>query len=103
MSADLKHPEFVEWLDSAGPHGWVCYEPGASKPAMVCWTVGYVVQETVDEIVISGSLGFDGPALSCVNSPLSIPQIAIRRRVVLSDGPAVRQEGSTRLVKAEAP
>ena len=95
-------PEFIEWRDSAGPHGWVGYEPGGSKPSMTCWTTGYVIQETDREITVSGSLGFDGSHLSCVHSPLSIPKIAIVRRVVVGgDVGLLRAENSSSLVKAD--
>lgn len=80
---DVPAPELILWLDSAGPRGWVAIGPDTRRPAMHCRTVGWVLHETDDEIVLAGSIGLDSDEPSCAHSPLTIPKFSIRHRAVL--------------------
>lgn len=90
-----RSPEFFEWIDSAGPHGWVTVGPETSHSAMVCWTVGYVLHETAEEVVVAGTLGFDGPSLTCANSPISIPLLAVTKRLPLAGGAKILRNATS--------
>lgn len=68
----------VRWVDSAGTSGW---RPRAEAVAdldrpsiMACLTVGYLIGEGADAIMVAASIGHDGDA---VDNTLQIPRVAI--------------------------
>jgi hypothetical protein len=86
---------FVEWLDSTSPEGWrttrEVSDLADGRHELECWSVGLLIGESLDRIVISTSQNLQGDAIS----PLAIPKVAItrmRKRTVASVfGPARKE------------
>lgn len=67
---------YIEWLDSAGLPGWQSVEKVgdfAAKVDCMCISVGLVVAESEDVIVIAQSVSSEGIILN----PTAIPQRSI--------------------------
>ena len=68
---------YIEWEDAyEGTPGWQSLESAINdtKKPMICKTVGYVVSENEDSIVITSTQNEE-----CVMSPLHIPLGMIRK------------------------
>lgn len=77
--------ELVHWIDSIRhDHGWQSLDHYAreSEKSLECETVGFVIHERDDSIVVASSrmLGEGG----CVTEVIQIPLSAVRERVILS-------------------
>lgn len=64
----------VEWVDSSSEHGWATGE-GSSKQSLACHSVGYVVEDTPERLVISGHYAEE--VTHSWHSPMAIPKVAI--------------------------
>lgn len=64
----------ITWIDSASSHDWE-YEDTISIEPMKITTVGVIVQDKKDYIVVSSSFGGNG----CYNSPMAIPKAVIEK------------------------
>lgn len=66
----------VDWVDSASAHGWNHIE--AINPELkVCTSVGFLINETKDSLIVACSLSFDPDLCS---GDISIPKVAILKR-----------------------
>jgi len=70
---------FIEWLDSHERPGWTT-EPPIAKP-LVCFTVGFLVAETAEVVVVSGSITDEDERQRC--GDMTIPKKVIRKRTIL--------------------
>jgi len=70
--------EQITWTDSSSMDGWTCYETVLSLEPAAIKSVGYVVKETTQFIVVASHLGPDG-----VDGIMSIPKACITGRRVL--------------------
>jgi hypothetical protein len=72
----------VEWVDSASAHGWNHID--AINPALkVCTSVGFLIKETKDNLIVASSLSFDPDLCS---GDISIPKVAIIKRSRIKAG-----------------
>ena len=70
---------YVRWIDSSGIDGWVNRDSlEFSDQMQTIETVGYLVEEHNDRIVVASSVSKEQ-----INSPLIIPKIAILERKTL--------------------
>ena len=78
MSKNSKHERVqVEWDDSTTLSGWNTKDSLDRKPTdLRCISVGWLVSQSKDRIVVSSSATSDFEAF---NTPMSIPRSAIRR------------------------
>jgi hypothetical protein len=68
----------IQWDDAATDHGW--QQPDEIEPHVeMALTVGFVVKETADHVVIASTVGEDG---SC-NGRIQIPKKMIRKRRII--------------------
>jgi hypothetical protein len=75
MKAAQKRAVFVTWVDSSGAGHWMDADFAASKVrAGPIYTVGYVLREDDEEIVLVQSLDFDNDN---VGHTLAIPKVAV--------------------------
>lgn len=63
----------IEWLDSFSIHGWHT-EKETNRRAQACRSVGYLIEDAVDLVRITMSIGDDE-----VGDELVIPRSAIKR------------------------
>lgn len=85
---EVKKPEqslyAIVWVDSASVSGWVEIDDVESKLAgasvMPIVTVGFLIRETDDEMVLSGSISGKGQC----ESPIAIPKKAIQSKKVIT-------------------
>lgn len=73
---------FVEWYDSASTDGW--RKVGVHEPIdvedLLCSSVGWVVEESPDVLVISSHLSHKrGGEINQIHSDMAIPKLAIKR------------------------
>lgn len=80
----LPHPEIVylEWVDSGWRSGWMSREDAMDSKVYVCSTVGFMLTEDDNIVVVSQSIGKAG-GTDDVQAMLSIPKVAITRRIQL--------------------
>lgn len=67
----------VEWLDSSGIDGWVAKDRTIKETKaedLVCWSVGYVYQDTDDYLLIA-----QGESPENLHGYFQIPKVAIRQ------------------------
>jgi hypothetical protein len=71
----------VDWVDSSAAHGWNHID--AINPALkVCTSIGFLINETEDALIIAAHLSFD-PDLCC--GDMSIPKVAIVKRLIVQE------------------
>lgn len=79
MAPGRQRMAYVEWIDSMRTDGWKepreVDELANGRDELQCWSVGLLIDETPDRIVIATSSNPEGGALS----PLAIPRCAITR------------------------
>lgn len=98
----------VEWLDSCQPHSsWRRYDGPKSVEAGVCLcnSVGWVVREDPEELVLVPSVGLiSGSAIGQVSGAFAIPKRAVIARSTLKLVNGRRKTGKTlrRLLKQYA-
>ena len=71
---------YVEWVDSeASGSPWASIEEvKRSGKALVCYTTGYLIHESVEAVTIAHSFHLDERGeLAGVCSPMAIPRVAI--------------------------
>jgi len=77
----------VEWIDSSGTSGWHPESEALTdlqRPDhMLCCTIGYVIHEDSDKIVLTSSFAAQGAGMRDVGDVIAIPQFAIRDRRTL--------------------
>jgi hypothetical protein len=77
QSLDRSRVVYVEWTDSSNTNGWQdsreVSELATGMHELDCWSVGFLIAETDDRVVISSS---ENPARDAI-SPLAIPKCAI--------------------------
>lgn len=66
---DKTEIHIVTWRDSAQAPGWVDTEDHANNEVVVIKTVGLLLSEHADRIVLAGSLGESGCALGVLSIP----------------------------------
>ena len=66
----------VEWVDSCGENRWHAKRDAASLAISRCWSVGAVISENDDQIVIAPN---GDPAVGNVLYEMAIPRAAIKR------------------------
>ena len=90
----VEHPPLVEvrWVDCATADGWttVSHLKKLAKVQIRCVTVGYLVHEEKDVIVVVQTLGWDGRHARCDKASM-IPRAYIRKMKVIQRGSASRQ------------
>jgi hypothetical protein len=76
-----RRPEIrlVTWVDSASQTGWESDSEYRTLVPAVCVTVGFVMGETAEYLLLGLSLD-DGTTM---NGAISIPKVAIRRSTTL--------------------
>ena len=62
----------VHWIDSAVAHGWFKPDEMTVAPQAI-ESIGYLVEETDDRVVITGHIAEDG----AMSDPMAIPCFAI--------------------------
>jgi hypothetical protein len=67
----------IDWLDASGPEGWNAGEP--IKDVMVCRTAGWLLRNTTDMKVISGTVARSGDGPLQYHAPMGIPTCAVLR------------------------
>lgn len=76
---DVEFPiVYVRWADSYERHGW--HEEGGARAPFIIQTVGMLVEETADALVVAHSWAhhdYDHPRTNDFTSPMTIPKIAI--------------------------
>jgi hypothetical protein len=95
MSLERSPIVYVEWIDSSRSDGWADRKEigvlAHGKDELLCWSVGLLIEESDDRIVISTS---ENPAHDAI-SPLAIPRCAItrikKRTVASVFGPARKE------------
>lgn len=66
----------ITWVDSAGQDGWV-RESDREVAPMRCLTVGLLIDETAEHVVVASTVADWGGPHAQVNSPLGIPRCSI--------------------------
>lgn len=74
FDAAKRRAVFVRWIDSCGSGGWRAVEPMYQMHASTVDSVGYVLREDEEEIVIAQSLDPDNDS---VDNCLTIPRVGI--------------------------
>ena len=72
---------YIEWVDSSSASGnvWVDIEKVKINKLMLCKTIGFIIDETENDLVIVNS--FDGDEKRpYVSGDMRIPKCAIRKR-----------------------
>lgn len=64
---------YVEWVDSTSAHPWTA--PDDAPEPLVCKSIGWLVVERDDHIVVSASWDSQDPGH--FDAPISIPRVAI--------------------------
>lgn len=75
---------YLRWLDSCGPTGSVWIDASQALPEVcVCESVGWIVSETDEAIMVAGHVEHD--ISESASGVLSIPKVAIveRRNITL--------------------
>lgn len=70
--------EFVEWIDAVASTGWM--ERSAGFPVQTCFSVGQVIEEGKDHIVLAGTWGHPEDSIQQVNCVMSIPKAWVKQR-----------------------
>jgi len=65
---------YVEWVDSVGTSGWEHIESLAPMPTARVRTLGFLIENNKDSIIIAMSISQKG-----LFSRLSIPKVAIKK------------------------
>lgn len=82
MSKKTKEPihqiEFIEWVDAVAATGWMDRRIGF--PVQICYSVGSLVEESKEHIVLAGSWGKPEPDADHVNCVISIPKAWVKNR-----------------------
>lgn len=73
--ADKALPSLVEvhWVDSSTVHGWVDHEVAAGRPVYRAVTVGYLIADDDEKLVIVSTVAQDGD----VCATMVIPQVQV--------------------------
>lgn len=73
----------VEWVDSAGDHGWVKDETAVGEHADTVTTVGFLAADDTERIVIAPSTVHmpesEFPIHARFDCPTAIPKCAVRK------------------------
>lgn len=69
---------YIEWIDSCGTYGWT----GDLADASMCYTVGWLIEETDEQIKVVQSID-PSPGHAPWSNGISIPTVAIvkKRRI----------------------
>ena len=83
--ANPDNPILVEWIDSAQPIGaWMFLENKPSLEIIQCVSVGWVVGETDDVLMLAPNLGdIESGGSGQASGFIRIPKSAVTRRVEL--------------------
>lgn len=72
----------IEWADSTSDHGWddedAVLQSHERSDHMLCCSVGYVIKDADDHIIIAQSFSATGPRSRGVGNVLTIPKSQIR-------------------------
>ena len=71
----------IEWLDAVASTGW--QKKAAADPCQPCTSVGYLVVEDKERVVLGGTWGMNGDEME-TNNRMTIPKGWITRRSVLN-------------------
>lgn len=75
---EVKHKiAHVIWEDSSETYGWHDIEPLSAEPVW-CVSVGFIIRQTKEAIVLALSLGNLGSGMNQANGIMTIPKSAIR-------------------------
>ena len=69
----------VRWLDSSSQHGWLS-EDEISKEPVLCETLGFLVKESADHIVVALNRGLS-ENIQPWGEVISIPMVAVKFRM----------------------
>lgn len=74
----------VDWIDSTSHDGWddehKVLAESEQDDYMTCCTIGYLIKETDELVMLAGSLSTSGPRSRNVGHVMSIPKSAIVAR-----------------------
>lgn len=65
----------VVWVDSESHPDWTDLKEVLDKKTLTCSSVGYLLEDVPDRIILAGSLNLNG--LSSVASHITIPRVAV--------------------------
>lgn len=70
--------EFVEWIDAVASTGWM--ERSSGFPVQTCFSIGQLIEEGKDHIVLAGTWGHPEDTIQQVNCVMSIPKAWVKQR-----------------------
>ena len=77
----MDSPYYIEWWDACTEHGWMDLEElNKDNNLTKCVTLGFIVKESKQAIVVSHTIAEDG-----FNSYISIPAkwVIVKKRIVI--------------------
>ncbi len=86
MSNLGKEATLIEWADSRQPtNEWVLLDESKRLDFCRCYSVGFVVQEDEDVIVLAANVG-DVEEKAQATGVIVIPRVAVLKRTLLTSG-----------------
>lgn len=79
MKGKQYYPVMIEWADACGEPGWHDMDEVQASTAMGVRSVGYLVAETKDDVVLASGISADGQVLGYI----AIPRAWVKRKMRL--------------------
>lgn len=70
--------ELVEWIDAVASTGWM--ERSSGFPVQTCYSIGQLIEEGKEHIVLAGTWGHPDDQIQQVNCVMSIPKAWVKQR-----------------------